>query len=80
MGLPAIGYKSCSAVNELIVDGVNGILCDDGVAPLTMALNRLMGDRELRIWMGMQARESMKQYAPELIWDQWESLLLNVGK
>lgn len=80
MGLPAIGYKSCSAVNELIVDGVNGILCNDGVAPLTMALDRLMGDRELRIQMGMQARESMKQYAPELIWDQWESLLLNVGK
>ena len=24
MGLPAVGYKSCSAVNELIVDGKNG--------------------------------------------------------
>ena len=24
MGLPAIGYKSCSAVNELIIDGETG--------------------------------------------------------
>ena len=30
MGLPAVGYKSCSAVNELIKDGENGYLCDDG--------------------------------------------------
>lgn len=26
MGLPAVGYKSCSAVNELIVDGKNGFV------------------------------------------------------
>lgn len=30
-GLPVIGYKSCPSVNELIVDGVNGFLCEDGI-------------------------------------------------
>lgn len=28
MGLPSIGLKGCSGVNELIIDGYNGFLCD----------------------------------------------------
>ena len=75
MGLPAVGYKSCSAVNELIRDGVNGFLCEEGPGDLADKLDRLMGDRALRVRMGQAARESMKQYAPEAIWDAWENLL-----
>ena len=79
MGLPAVGYKSCSAVNELIQDGVNGFLCEEGPEDLAAGLDRLMGDRALRVRMGQAARESMKQYAPEAIWDAWEKLLKNVA-
>ena len=79
MGLPAVGYKSCSAVNELIQDGVNGFLCEEGPEDLAAKLDRLMGDRALRVRMGQAARESMKQYAPEAIWDAWEKLLENVA-
>ena len=75
MGLPAVGYKSCSAVNELIQDGVNGFLCEEGSEDLAAKLDRLMGDRALRARMGQAARDSMKQYAPEAIWDAWENLL-----
>lgn len=75
MGLPAVGYKRCSAVNELIQDGVNGYLCEEGPEDLAAKLDRLMGDRTLRVRMGQAARESMKQYAPEAIWDAWEKLL-----
>lgn len=28
--------------------------------------------------MGQNARESMKQFAPEKIWDQWEALINEV--
>ena len=77
-GLPAVGYKNCNGVNELIKDGVTGILCEDGVQTLADALDKLMGDRDLRIKMGEAARLSMKQYAPELIWDKWEELLERV--
>ena len=38
-----------------------------------------MGDRALRVRMGQAARESMKQYAPEAIWDAWEKLLEDVA-
>lgn len=75
VGLPAIGYKSCPAVNELIKDGKNGILCEDGVEAFSMALKQLMENKDLRIKMGKNAKFDMQQYAPEVIWDKWECLL-----
>lgn len=78
MGLPAIGYKNCSGVNELITDGVDGYLCEDGVDDFRDKLRKLMADRALRVAMGEQARIAMKAYAPEKIWDTWERLLKNV--
>lgn len=81
VGLPAVGYKSCVGVNELILDGKNGFLCDDGVEAFAQALDKLMSDKNLRITMGKAAKESMKQFAPENIWDKWEELLKNtIGK
>ena len=79
-GLPAVGYKSCNGVNELIKDGKTGILCDDGVEPLTQALDKLMGDKELRVQMGKAAKADMAQFAPEKNWDQWEELMEKVIK
>ena len=78
MGLPAVGYKHCSAVNELIQDNINGFLCEDGAEDLAVNLDRLMGDRALRVQMGQAARNSMKQYAPEAIWNAWEKLMEDI--
>ena len=75
MGLPAVGYKNCSAVNELIQDGINGYLCDDGVEDFRDKLSMLMKNTNQRIKMGKNARLSMEKYAPEKIWDNWEQLL-----
>ena len=30
-GLPCVGFKSCTGVNGLIVDGENGFLVEDGI-------------------------------------------------
>lgn len=48
VGLPAIGYQSCHAVNEIIQDGVNGILCEDGVTPFAEGMRQLMESENLR--------------------------------
>jgi glycosyltransferase involved in cell wall biosynthesis len=80
MGLPAVGYKNCSAVNELILDGQNGFLCDDGVDDMAAKLKILMNDQQLRIKLGQAARKSMAAYAPEKIWDQWENLLASLAQ
>ena len=79
-GLPAVGCKSCPAVNELIKDGENGFLCEDGVDAFAQALEKLMIDEELREKMGKAAKEDMKQYAPDKIWDMWEKLIEQVAK
>ena len=78
MGLPAIGYKSCPAVNELIINGKTGILCDDGIKPFSDALEELMNNQNLRAEMGKAGRIQMEQYAPQSIWNKWEDLLVRV--
>lgn len=80
VGLPGIGYKNCVAVNEIIKDGENGFLAEDGVEALTEKMQQLMRDQELRQRMGKAAHESMKQYAAENIWGQWEELIEEVVK
>ena len=80
VGLPSVGYKNCPAVNELIKDGETGFLCDDGVEPLAQALDKLMGDKELRVQMSKAAKADMAQFAPEKIWNQWEELMKQVVK
>lgn len=74
-GLPCVGFKSCPAVNELIKDGSNGILCDDTIEDFARGLAELMDDADKRERYGLQAKEDMKQYAPEKIWNQWEELI-----
>ncbi len=64
MGLPLIGYKNCVSVNELVHDGVNGLLADDGAEALAEKMAILMCDRDLRVRMGAAARASMRAYTP----------------
>lgn len=77
MGIPAIGYRSCSAVNELIQHGENGLLCEEGIDDFATKLELLITNQELRIQMGAKAHEDMKEYAPNRIWDMWEKLICN---
>lgn len=79
-GLPAVGYKNSPSVNEVIIDGKTGFLVDDGVEPYAEALEKLISDKSLRISMGKAAKEEMRQYAPEKIWNKWEELMRKVIK
>ena len=79
MGLPLVGYKSCVSVAELIDDGVNGLLAADGAEALAEKMAVLMRDRDLRVRMGHAARESMRVYAPEVIWARWEDLMQEIA-
>ena len=78
MGLPAVGYKTCTAVNEIIKDGENGYLCEFTIEDLTDKLRLLMSDIELREQLGGQAKKDMKQYSENKIWNEWEKLLCKV--
>ena len=37
-----------------------------------------MSDAELRKKMGQNAHESMKKFAPEKVWDQWNRLIKEI--
>ena len=75
VGLPCVGLKTAPAVNELLVDGENGFLSDPTPDDFAAKLKLLMDDPSLRFQMGRVGRESVKQFEPDKIWDQWENLL-----
>lgn len=75
MGLPCVAYKSCESVAGMVENGKTGVLSDDGVEPFREGLEKLMGDRNLRVTMGNNARKAMKNFAPKVIWDTWEELM-----
>lgn len=80
-GLPAIGFADCPGTNELIEDGVNGILVegDDRTGRLAEALTRLIEDADLRAELGCNGPKSVERFAPAAIVDQWETLLGGVA-
>lgn len=79
-GLPAVAFRSCPAVNELIEDGKTGFLCGDGTDELALALDALMSDTALRARMGRAAKAAMAEFAPDRIWDRWEKLLAETAE
>lgn len=80
MGLPCVAFRSCESMRGMIEDGETGILCNDGVEGLKSSLVDLMGNRDKRVKLGEQARQAMKAFSPEVIWDTWEKLLRQVIK
>ena len=59
-------------------DHKNGLLAEDSVDSFALSLEKLMQDEALRQRLRRQGIEDMKAYAPEKIWNQWESVLDSV--
>ncbi|MBQ7759549.1 MAG: glycosyltransferase [Acidaminococcaceae bacterium] len=75
IGLPTVGFKETPAVNELIKNNSNGILCIDNVDALASALEELILDKNKRIQYGQKGKEDMKKYSDDSIFGKWECLL-----
>ena len=78
-GLACIGFKNSPGVNELIVDGSNGILCDDGIDNFAKGLHELLSDKDKRDTYGAQARADMQKYSPNRVWDEWDVLINDIA-
>lgn len=76
-GLPAVGFADCPGTDELIVDGVNGLLVrgSDRVAALAEGLARLLDDAALRSRCSAAAPATVARYAPEVVLDAWERIV-----
>ncbi len=81
-GLPAVGFRQCSGVADLIEDGKTGLLAQgNGQADaLAETLSQLLADDEKRVVMGKQAREQIAVYKPEAIFDRWEQLFMELSR
>lgn len=81
-GLPAVAYPGVSGVEELIVDGVTGVLADETqpITGLAKALARLMKDGPLRASLGEAARQHVSRWEPNYVFSRWDDLLFEAVK
>lgn len=76
VGLPGVGFAACCGVNEIIIDGKNGILVkEETAAALAQALACLMRAPELRERLGKEGKILAQRYASDTILPQWENIL-----
>jgi glycosyltransferase involved in cell wall biosynthesis len=78
-GLPLIGFADCPGTNEIIKDGLNGLLVEPGsdrVVSLAQALSTLLSNQDLRQRLGDTGRRSTIAHLSQgQICDKWEDLL-----
>ncbi len=79
VGLPCLGFQSCSGVNELIENEATGLLSNDS-SEMQNHLERLITDSDLRALLGKTSHEFMKKFTSEFVLDKWLDLLHDVTK
>ncbi|REH01116.1 glycosyltransferase [Flavobacterium aquicola] len=79
VGLPSVGFETCSGVNELIEHTANGFLAKDENA-MRESLEVLMTNKNLRQQMGIIAHEMVKKYNEKDIMNKWLDLITQFRK
>lgn len=80
-GLPVVSFDCPAGPDEIITDGVDGLLVPFGdVHALAEKLMTLMSDENLRKRLGQQARQTARRYEMTTIADQWTALFEKVIK
>lgn len=80
---PVIGFADCPGTNELIQDGVNGLLVEGGderVGHLAAGLRRLMLDAGLREALGARGPASVARFRGEEVTPVWEDFFARHAK
>ena len=74
-GLPIVSFECKCGPKDVIEDGVDGILVEEGnVKKLAEGMLRLIKDESLRKSMGAVAYKRSERYAEENIMSQWVAL------
>lgn len=75
-GIPVIGNKKCSGVNELVIDGVNGFLYENLENDFLKILNKKESLTEMRT----NCFNTIKKYNKNIILEEWLINIKNVIK
>lgn len=74
-GLPCISFDCPSGPSEIIRNGEDGILVENGnIEKLSEAICRLIENEEERKQMGVKARKNSLRYSKDLIMGDWDAL------
>lgn len=74
-GLPVVSFDCQCGPKDLISDGINGFLVENGnIEDFAKKIILLMENKELRKEMGKKARFTANQYSEEKIMNQWVEL------
>ena len=80
VGLPSVGLKECSGVNELIIDNYNGFLTDKKEKEFAQKMEILITDKNLRSKMSKNAIASVEKYKPEEVSSKWVEIINSILK
>lgn len=79
--LPVVGFECCKGVQGIVRDGETGLLAkEDTAQSLANALDKLMGNADLRNSMGNAAKLAVQDYAAGKIFDQWEAFFAEAAQ
>jgi glycosyltransferase involved in cell wall biosynthesis len=71
-GIPCVAFKCKYGPEDIILEGENGFLAEDGnVKDLAEKMQWMMTHSEECLRMGKKARESMRSYKKEIIMKKW---------
>lgn len=80
-GVPVVSYDCPYGPRNIIIDGENGFLVPDGdIQAMTVKLDLIITDYELRKQMGTQAVKNAKRFTVEKICEEWQSLFSELLK
>lgn len=80
-GCACLAFDCQTGPKEIITDGVNGLLVENGsVEDLTQKLKNLLTDERLRKTLSKNAVEKVERFNKETIMNQWDELIETVYK
>lgn len=79
-GLAVLSFACPSGPEEIIHDGTDGILVENGdVTELSKALDELMTDDAKRSMLGKNAQRNVQRYSPAVVLPLWDKALDDAG-
>ena len=80
-GLPSVSFACPCGPRDIIHDGADGILCENGnIQQLAAGICRLIEDEQLRKEMGRKAAQNIQRFSLENIMTQWDDLLQEIHR
>jgi glycosyltransferase involved in cell wall biosynthesis len=79
LGVPTVCFRS-GALQEIVLDGQTGILCDESPAALQEGISRMLGDRDFRDSCGRNARRRYEDlYSSVAVVPRWRDFFHITG-